>query len=657
MFKQGIREFNDAVKEKIGESLLKKSCLYDDTFKVRDKLYLCQSCNLNLTTKKKRPSWSVMNQLFLDEIPEELKLTDLENQLIAKNLIFMKLKKLPKSRMGAMADRVINVPLHDEDIVKTVTSLPRSLEESHLVPVKFKRMKALKNSHAEAFVRPEKLLQALKALKAAGNPHYINIEVDENFEAKNQGSSKEMWNTLTNKEDLKDDAQKEQEDKMEIDGIMICDDAQDELQENMEIDDGQDVQEKMEKDDAESSDDEEEQKDPIKANQATIDEITCMISKYPEVDVVVNTTKITKKVPVRDTTESTDPSMVVELAPGEGKVPTNFLRETDWDVKAFPSLHPSGKYGADFDREDKLTASKYANQRLLNKDNRFANDPSYIFASQQRIETENIEGQIDISFQKGKIEKKGDSVKVLSDHDAYSVFKKIKGTPKFWQNARNDLLAMLNHLGPFHMFFTLSAAEKRWHQVIVAILEKDGHKITEKNGGLEPSDILVDDVPLEEFLENMQESLHELFNKNILLITRMFDNRSRDFINNILMNQGKYGMKVVHYCYRIEFQARGMPHIHGVAWLDKESLKKYMIDDNGCEFNLEKVPELIDNFISCSTNGPNEKLNKIVKEVQVHHHTKTCRKKNNSCRFNYPKPPSDRTIVAIPLDTEIPKED
>ena len=58
----------------------------------------------------------------------------------------------------------------------------------------------------------------------------------------------------------------------------------------------------------------------------------------------------------------------------------------------------------------------------------------------------------------------------------------MKGTPKFWQAARNELLAMIEALGPFHCFFTLSSAEKRWHQVAVAILEKEGHKITELCG-------------------------------------------------------------------------------------------------------------------------------------------------------------------------------
>ena len=47
-------------------------------------------------------------------IPECLqKFSDLEKQLIVKNLIFIKVCQLPKTRMQAINDRVINVPVKD----------------------------------------------------------------------------------------------------------------------------------------------------------------------------------------------------------------------------------------------------------------------------------------------------------------------------------------------------------------------------------------------------------------------------------------------------------------------------------------------------------------------------------------------------------------
>ncbi len=42
-------------------------------------------------------------------------------------------------------------------------------------------------------------------------------------------------------------------------------------------------------------------------------------------------------------------------------------------------------------------------------------------------------------------------------------------------------------------------------------------------------------------------------------------------------------------------------------------------------------------------------VSEIVKAVQVHHHTRTCRKYGSSCRFSYPKFPSDYTFIAQPL--------
>ena len=165
--------------------------------------------------------------------------------------------------------------------------------------------------------------------------------------------------------------------------------------------------------------------------------------------------------------------------------------------------------------------------------------------------------------------------------------------------------------------------------------------------GFNAEDILVDGLPLHEFSENMDESMHNLFNRNLFLVTRMFDSRAQSFIKHILMKSDKSGLKVKNFCYRIEFQARGMPHIHGVLWLEKDSISKFLIDEDGFEFDSKEVPKFVDSIISCSTSTDDKILNEIVKEVQVHNHTKSCRRgKQNYCRFGYPKPPSKETIIA-----------
>ena len=111
------------------------------------------------------PSTCFQNGLGLSEVPECLKLTDLENQLVAKNLVFIKIRPTPKSRYDIMNDRIVNVPISDDDIVKTIDTLPRSQNESGLVHVQLKRMLTLKNPYNEEMIRPAKTMEAVKYLK------------------------------------------------------------------------------------------------------------------------------------------------------------------------------------------------------------------------------------------------------------------------------------------------------------------------------------------------------------------------------------------------------------------------------------------------------------------------------------------------------------
>ena len=59
--------------------------------------YLCRHNCKRLLTKKEMPPQCSQNGLEFSIIPECLQLEDLESQLIAKSLVFMKIRQLPKS--------------------------------------------------------------------------------------------------------------------------------------------------------------------------------------------------------------------------------------------------------------------------------------------------------------------------------------------------------------------------------------------------------------------------------------------------------------------------------------------------------------------------------------------------------------------------------
>ena len=131
----------------------------------------------------------------------------------------------------------------------------------------------------------------------------------------------------------------------------------------------------------------------VKKYQA-VDDVSCIVSDYPDVNVVVNFSSDAKEVKIRDSlTEK-----IFIMAPGEGKNPSNIMREKDFDAKGFPVKHKSGKYGVHHEgREIPLSKKEYFIARLLYYQRVFSNDSDYLFMCQQYLEHSSLEGQININ--------------------------------------------------------------------------------------------------------------------------------------------------------------------------------------------------------------------------------------------------------------------
>ena len=97
LFKKGVKVMKDIeiskLFEKIGFDFLRQIGL--DSHDTTTSLILCHNC-LKKIKKKKVPNIHFSNGLELDDVPDELKIADLEQQLIARTLIFLKVKKLPR---------------------------------------------------------------------------------------------------------------------------------------------------------------------------------------------------------------------------------------------------------------------------------------------------------------------------------------------------------------------------------------------------------------------------------------------------------------------------------------------------------------------------------------------------------------------------------
>ena len=333
---------------------------------------------------------------------------------------------------------------------------------------------------------------------------------------------------------------------------------------------------------------------------------------------------------------------VYSLAPGEGKNPVKILQEAGNEAKTFPCLFPSGQNTWNENRDIRITLSRYFHNRLMNADNRFARDSNYIFFSQYMSELNQVIEKTQISVRKsfaktstGKLvtpEMLQDPIllsKMINKDEAIRFMQPIRGTPAYWQTAQKDLFAMLRQIGIPTWFCSFSAAEFRWNTTIEAILRQ------------QCDDRKVDDMDWTE--------KSEILRSNPVTVARMFEHRFHVFLRDVIMSPSEPIGKVVDYFQRVEFQQRGSPHMHCLFWIDGAP----KLDEDG----ETAVCEFIDKYVTCEIPSENEDadLQKIVLDVQQHSkkHSKSCRKKGTDCRFNFPRPPSERTFITQVMNTDV----
>ena len=497
-----------------------------------------------------------------------------------------------------------------------------------------------KTSHKTQYVSVTKVLKALETLRELGHPYYQFVPDIEKFKNKCKETDADGFKLLflDGSEEYED---RDSESNPEKVPPSLTDD--DEEEDGSEVFEDRDSESNPEKVPPSLTDDEEEEeyqkKDCVRKWQFDYNRNTCFSDNYPEINY------------------KEDMSNELSVAPGEGKTPTDILREVDWDIKSYPCLHPDGKNSLQCERPVKLSEQDYFTQRILNKDTRFADSLGYVFAGMAYIEKKQIERNKGISFLKGKKHKQCDGTYTYTLDDPYSVLNDIKNTPRYWQKTRNELISRLENEGPFNLFFTLSCGDQRWPENFTALLQDEKIRY-EYEGGQDK--VFVNDVPLEEYLQ-LHESKSELIRHNLLNATLTFNHRVKMFIKNIVMSKGS-PLSVKYYSYKVEFALRGAAHIHGVLWLDwdkidglskeeisliKEALRKIKEEKVLSDPEKEAVVSFVDLFISCSLKNP--RIENIVRAVNMHHHTKACRKYGSKCRFFFPRFPTLRTIVAAPI--------
>lgn len=100
---------------------------------------------------------------------------------------------------------------------------------------------------------------------------------------------------------------------------------------------------------------------------------------------------------------------------------------------------------------------------------------------------------------------------------------------------------------------------------------------------------------------------------------------------------------IADYFYRVKFQQRGSPHIHGLFWV--KGAPQY---DKSPD---EEVDSFVDKYVNCQKAETSDMEDLV--NLQMHRHAKNCKKMGHKvCRFNFPLPPMQRTMILKPLEEE-----
>ena len=640
-------------------------------------VWICNTCHLNIYKQNIVPRLATVNKLTLHELPPQLsQLNMLERHLIAPAIPFMKMISLIKGAQKGIHGQVVCVKA---DVNTTAKCLPRLPTDESLIRVKLKRKLQYKGHHMCQDVNPTKVNQALSWLKD-NNPNYEEIDVNfqdfdtladdqlmhddhhvSEYDLRNGHSHEDSDENdhPVNEDDLRNEHSHEDidEDALEVaiatELFQIHENTNDNNNSSFHDEDDSNVKENTEhtidfKDNM-NNNSHEAHSDHVdhNSNDQELDsnnqELDDNDEGQDENDNITNTSaplySFLHPVDFAQYLADKHDSSILSVAPGEGNTPQKVL---EMESKSFPVEFPDGSNTYTEKRKQKLSPSRYFNSRLFSADNRFARNPEYIFFALYATEVHQIHSNVSVAIRIGSTKtsdgkditasmlRDPEQVKrIIQRDEGYRFLTHIRGTPAYWEKSKRDLFAMIRQLGIPTFFVTFSAADRRWIEIDNAILISQGKP------------------PMsEEQHKNMTWEHHcDIIMSNPVAAARMFQQRVYTFINDVIMSEANPIGKVRDYYYRTEFQQRGWPHIHMVVWV--ENAPRYN------EESEDEVIEFIDKYISCEVPPESdEELHEIVTSVQTHskNHTKSCRKGGKVCRYNFPKPPSNRTFICEPVD-------
>ncbi|KAK3916400.1 ATP-dependent DNA helicase [Frankliniella fusca] len=335
--------------------------------------------------------------------------------------------------------------------------------------------------------------------------------------------------------------------------------------------------------------------------------------------------------------------------------PINEFSTEGYICRAFPTLFCYGTADLRSGRLHSVSAGEYFKHLLNYKDGRFARHLTFRFFAlnswmrwsalddgklfiKNNKEFENMT----IARLKTLLQEKPHLIKKLMYYSS-----NLRGTRSYWNARCGELTDMVSQFGLPTFFLTLSSADMHW---------PDLYKLLDSNN-----------------YENLTEKQRrDLLQNNPNIVDAFFSERVEKFITQIICKK----FKIIDYWYRIEYQHRGSPHMHGIFWMENAPDVSNL--ELASQEELVRIADFFSNFITAENPDPNiscegehpcrilfsdvpnnkEEEDKDLARllVKVQRHTKCspdyCMKKPRGggprkCRFNFPFAISEKASLSF----------
>ena len=378
------------------------------------------------------------------------------------------------------------------------------------------------------------------------------------------------------------------------------------------------------------------------------------IEDATEKHVPVVARKMTEKDTIRKSVHHRQPTedQVVPW-PENGSVPIDEFKTEGYISCAFPTLFPTGE--ADFlaPRQQTVTVGMYFKHLIMYGEGRFAKHPRFrYFALNTEMRWRALQtGRVYINQHPDDARLTLDDLRDMVGHEGEFFTHRVmhfasslRGTSQFWFKQRSRLISMVDTLGMPTVFFTHSAADGQWPEL--------AHLICPDK-------------------KDSSSSRSKAVSDNPAIADWFFYHRISKFVDTFYTDV----MGAVDFWYRFEWQHRGSPHVHGIAWFaDAPDVQHLLAAEEYSDLigGVENVTSYADSIVSTinpaismdGSNAENAPLpqtkphvcNKPYSEVEdikmdlmeliatCQRHTRCspayCLKKKKGileCRFGYPK--------------------